>query len=181
MGKNWKRLFSYSLMVVMMLGLCGLALAAENAGATVTAITWDTATARAIQKLIPEFEKETGIKIDWNVFSEPVLREKVVADLAAKTGTYDIFLLDGWQTARYARAGYVAPLDDLLANKKSKYYCEDFAPIFLDALRYEGKLWGLPYYGHVGILMYRKDQFTEKGIDVPKTTDDLMNAAAKLT
>ncbi|MCX6090326.1 MAG: sugar ABC transporter substrate-binding protein [Candidatus Atribacteria bacterium] len=119
--------------------------------------------------------------MDWNVFSEPVLREKVVADLAAKTGTYDIFLLDGWQTARYARAGYVAPLDDLLANKKSKYYCEDFAPIFLDALRYEGKLWGLPYYGHVGILMYRKDQFTEKGIDVPKTTDDLMNAAAKLT
>jgi len=160
----------------------GFALAQpEYAGVTVTVITWDTATARGIQKLIPEFEKETGIKIDWNVFSEPVLREKVIADLAAKTGTYDIFLLDAFLTTNYANAGYIIPLDELLLTKKSKYYCEDFASVYLDALRYNGKLWGLPYYGVVGIMMYRKDLFEEKGIAVPETTDQFSETAAKLT
>ncbi|HSV31110.1 MAG TPA: sugar ABC transporter substrate-binding protein [Atribacteraceae bacterium] len=150
-------------------------------GVEISAITWDTATARAIEALIPEFEAEYGIKVNWEVYSEPVLREKVIADLAARTGAYDIFLLDGWQTARYVRAGYVVPLDDLLANQKSEYYCEDFAPIYLDALKYDGKLWGLPYYGHVGILMYRQDVFEEMGIAVPETTAQMTDVAAKVT
>lgn len=183
MGKGYKGIVWFVVAILTIIGLSGMVLAQDQpyAGTTITIITWDTATARAIEKLIPEFEKATGMKIDWNVFAEPVLREKVIADLAAKTGAYDIFLLDGWQTARYARAGYVAALDDLLANKKSEYYCEDFAPIYLDALRYDGKLWGLPYYGHVGIMMYRKDWFEEKGITVPVNTDELMAAAEKFT
>jgi ABC-type glycerol-3-phosphate transport system substrate-binding protein len=169
-------------LLVCVFGMSGFAFAQKPyEGVTVTVITWDTATARAIEKMLPEFEEKTGMKIDWNVFSEPVLREKVMADLAARTGVYDIFLLDSWQTARYARAGYVIPLDELLATKRSEYFCEDFAPVYLDALKYDGKLWGLPYYGHVGILMYRKDLFEERGISVPETVDQLTEAAAKLT
>jgi ABC-type glycerol-3-phosphate transport system substrate-binding protein len=134
-----------------------------------------------IQKLLPEFKAETGIDVNMEIYSEPVLREKVMMDLAAGTGAWDIFLLDGWLVPEYAEAGYVMPLDDLILTKKSKYLSlNDFAPIYLDALRYKGKLWGLPYYGHVGILMYRKDIFQQKGIKVPTTTDELMAAARAL-
>jgi len=171
-----------ALVMGLVVGINGFALAAKPyAGQTVTVITWDTAAARAIGDLIPEFEAATGIKIDWNIFSEPVLREKVVIDLASHTGIYDIFLLGSWVTAQYADAGYVIPLDDLIATKKSEYFCEDFAPKYLDALRFNGKLWGLPYYGHVGIIMYRKDLFEKYGVPVPETTDELMRAAEKLT
>ncbi len=150
-------------------------------GETISVITWDTATARAIEELISEFEQETSIKVEFNIFSEPVLREKVMADLAAGTGAYDIFLLDCWEVAQYAEAGYVVPLDDLIENKKSAYFCEDFAPVFFDSLKHNDKVWGLPYYGHVGILMYRKDLFEEKGVSVPLNTDEMMDVAAKLT
>ncbi len=158
--------------------------AAEKAAAakvTVNVITWDTATARGIQKLIPDFEKETGIDVNMEIYGEAVLREKVMMDLAAGTSNFDIFLLDGWLSGEYAEAGYVLPLDDLIKNKPSRYSSiKDFAPIYLDALRYNGKLWGLPYYGHVGILMYRKDVFEQKGIKVPATTAELLEAARKL-
>jgi len=166
----------------LLIGVNDFALGAKPyAGQTVTVITWDTAAARAIGDLIPEFEAATGIKIDWNIFSEPVLREKVLVDLASHTAIYDIFLLGSWVTAQYADAGYVIPLDDLIATKKSEYFCEDFVPKYLDALRFNGKLWGLPYYGHVGILMYRKDLFEKYGVAVPQNTDELMKAAEKLT
>ena len=49
------------------------------------------------------------------------------------------------------------------------------------AVSYTHLLWGLPYYGHVGIMMYRKDWFEEKGITVPVNTDELMAAAEKFT
>ncbi|NPV53886.1 MAG: sugar ABC transporter substrate-binding protein [Firmicutes bacterium] len=176
----------YQIIFLLICLIVGMAAATQGAskpyaGQTVKIITWETATATAIQKLIPEFEKETGIKVMFEIYPEPVLREKVMLDLASRSGAYDIFLLDGWLTAEYAKAGYVIPLDDLLKNNKSEWFCEDFAPKYLDALRYDGKLWGLPYYGHVGILMYRKDLFEKLGLGVPETTDELMTAAAKLT
>jgi len=158
-----------------------LSFVAAGAFAKVNIVTWDTATARGIQKLIPEFKAETGIDVNMEIYSEPVLREKVMMDLAAGTGAWDIFLLDGWLVPEYAEAGYVMPLDDLIASKPSKFLSiDDFAPIYLDALRYDDKLWGLPYYGHVGILMYRKDIFQKKGIKVPTTTDELLAAAKAL-
>ncbi len=144
----------------------------------INVITWDTATARGIQKLIPEFEAETGYDVEMEIYGEAVLREKVLMDLAAGTGNFDIFLLGSWVVAEYAEAGYVMALDDKKPTKFSSM--DDLAPIYLDALRYNGKLWGLPYYGHVGILMYRKDLFEEKGIKVPKTTEELLEAARKL-
>lgn len=171
-----------ALAVGLVIGVSGFGFAAKPyAGQTVTAITWDTAAARAIGDLIPEFEAATGIKVDWNIFAEPVLREKVLVDLASHTGIYDIFLIGSWVTAQYADAGYVISLDNLIATKKSEYFAEDFAPKYLDALKFNGKLWGLPYYGHIGILMYRKDLFQKYGISVPETTDDLMQAAESLT
>ena len=95
--------------------------------------------------------------------------------------TFDIFLLGNWVCGEYAEAGYVLALDDLVANKPTKYSSiDDFAPVYLDALRYNDKLWALPYYGHVGVLMYRKDLFEEKGIAVPKTTDELLEVAKAL-
>ena len=141
-------------------------------------ITWDTATARGIQKLIPEFEADTGYDVEMEIYGEPVLREKVLMDLAAGTGNFDIFLLGNWVVAEYAEAGYVKALDNMQPSKYSSM--NDFAPIYLHALRYNGKLWGLPYYGHVGILMYRKDIFEERGIKVPKTTDEFLATAQKL-
>jgi len=171
-----------ALAISIVMGVTGFGIAVKPfVGQTVTVITWDTAAARAIGDLIPEFEAATGVRVDWNIFSEPILREKVLVDLASHTAIYDIFLIGSWVTAQYADAGYVIPLDDLIVTKKSQYFAEDFAPKYLDALKFNGKLWGLPYYGHIGIMMYRKDLFQKYGIPVPETTDDLMQAAESLT
>jgi hypothetical protein len=75
MGKGYKGIVWFVVAILTIIGLSGMVLAQDQpyAGTTVTIITWDTATARAIEKLIPEFEKATGMKIDWNVFAEPVV------------------------------------------------------------------------------------------------------------
>jgi len=153
--------------------ISGIALAEK-----VSIITWETATATAIKALIPEFEKETGINVSMEMLPESVLREKVVLDLASGTGAYDIFLVGNWVLAEYAEAGFLQPLDDLIANNASDYSSiDDFGATYLDALRYKGSLYALPYYGHVGVLMYRKDWFEEKGIKVPQTTEELLETA----
>ncbi len=152
-----------------------------GAAKTVRVLTWKTATAVEIQKLVPEFEEETGIDVKMEIFPEPVLREKVMLDLASGTGTYDIFLTGSWVLPEYAEAGYLYPLNDLVENKPSKWFSQgDFASAYLDALKYKNELYAMPYYGHVGVLMYRKDWFEEEGLEVPQTTEELLNAAKAL-
>ena len=54
------------------------------------------------------------------------------------------------------------------------------SPIYLDALRYDGKLWGLPIMAMLESRCIVEDWFEEKGITVPVNTDELMAAAEKL-
>lgn len=46
---------------------------------------------------------------------------------------------------------------------------------------YDGNIYSIPYGVYERALFYRKDWFEDKNIAVPKTWDDLYNAAVELT
>ncbi len=100
------------------------------------------------------------------------------------TGAYQV-----WE---YAPAGYMEPLDDYINNPAltdKDYNYDDFIPGVVGALKWDltaghkvgkGSQWALPMGWELNNISYNKKVLKEKGIAVPKTTDDLLKAAKAL-
>ncbi|EFH82784.1 ABC transporter substrate-binding protein [Ktedonobacter racemifer] len=74
------------------------------------------------------------------------------------------------------KAGLLAPLDDIIADVKS-----DFKPASLAPFTVNGKVYGIKMINDPTFVYYRKSMFQQAGLDIPKTIDDLIAAAKKLT
>ncbi|MFQ5796206.1 MAG: ABC transporter substrate-binding protein, partial [Candidatus Bipolaricaulia bacterium] len=128
---------------------------------------------------LKEFEQKEGVEVQIEWGDESTVRQKVLTDLIARTGRFDIVLVGsdgGVQT--YGSGGFLEPLDPLFERNPSEYFdLQDLYPQFLDANRMPagGPLFALPYYSFGAGIMYRKDLFDRYGLTPPETTDDLMN------
>lgn len=145
----------------------------------VVAMQSHNATSRLIE-FLPEFEAKTGIKVVVDSLPQAELNKKVEASFVAGSADYDVIMTLIVNVARNARAKWLEPLDPFIAADPSSQV-DDFMKGFIDSQKYQGKTYGLPFYGESSILMYRKDLLAAAGIPVPATMDQLLEAARKLT
>ncbi|HUP48207.1 MAG TPA: ABC transporter substrate-binding protein [Thermoanaerobaculia bacterium] len=71
--------------------------------------------------------------------------------LNARVGTPDVLQLDVIWTAELAAAGWILPLDRFAPA------IDDFFPATMDASRWRGELYALPWFVDVGMLYWRTD------------------------
>ncbi len=138
----------------------------------------------ALRLQLGRFEALTGIHPRIESYPENELHQKTLVDLASQKGGFDVIMMDFMFTPQYARGGLIEPLDPLLAdaseNDAEWLALGDFVPALLDAARFEGKLWALPFTSETTLLFYRKDLLAAAGLTPPETFDDLAAAAKKL-
>ncbi|REK66611.1 MAG: sugar ABC transporter substrate-binding protein [Cohnella sp.] len=136
----------------------------------------------AIQAMLPEFEKQTGIKVKFDILPQEELHSKTELALASNSGQYDVIMMDMMFTSQYSKANWLAPLDDLISQNEATIQSSDFLSGFYDAFKNDGKTYGLPFYGESTMLMYNKEIFQAAGIEKPPATiDELVEDAKKLT
>lgn len=125
--------------------------------------------------------KFTGIKV-----------EGVESDLLAIAGGMapDVFYVNFRKSATYVDAGFLAPLDDRLADMNPNEFDQRVHEKILPVIRRPGpsretRTWMLPYGGLLGkVMFYRKDRFDQAGIPYPTadwTWDDLHDICKKLS
>jgi len=133
----------------------------------------------ALDELKGEFEEQTGAKVNIEIIPYEELPQKVLLGFSQGDDTYDIVMNDKLNMQGYADNDYIYALDDFKKDPaiNQDYDENDFVPSYIKPLYYKGKLYGLPAYGESSFLMYRKDLFDQYGIAVPKTIDEMMNAA----
>ena len=131
-----------------------------------------------MQKLSPEWEKQTGNTIKWVVLEENVLRQRVTTDIATKGGQFDIVTIGAYETPIWGKAGWLLQVDDL----KDYDYDDILAPV-KKGLSYDGKLFAVPFYAESSFTLYRKDLFEKAGLTMPEqpSYDDIKTFADKLT
>jgi multiple sugar transport system substrate-binding protein len=131
---------------------------------------------------LPDFEKDTGIKVIFEDYEQAQSRQKIATELVARTGTIDTFRTTKMQDfAQYWRNGWFEVLDPYLADATKtdpNLNLPDFFSGALASCKIEGKLVALPVTSGAQILFYRKDLFEAKGVKIPKTMEE-MEAAAK--
>lgn len=101
---------------------------------------------------------------------------KLQTSLASKSESPDLVETGNTQTAVFASVGAFAPVDDLY----NKVGGDKLIQSFIDAGRWDNKLYALPLYAGARGIIYRKDLFEKANIAVPKSIDELADAAIKL-
>lgn len=74
--------------------------------------------------------------------------------------------------AEFSQAGYCLPIDRFL--EADDVDLDKYSQGYVDAYTFQGKMWGMPWYGAVGQLYYRTDI-----IDTPPATWDELIEMAK--
>ena len=139
----------------------------------------------AINKVVPEFEKATGIKVNVINLGYKEIHDKMALDFAAKKGDIDGFsYVYQWYAEFVGAQNAVLPLDELA--KKPGFpdlALDDYVPSALDIYgKYNNKLIGLPIVGDVELLVYNKKMFEKAGLkEPPKTWEEVVKQGKALT
>lgn len=135
----------------------------------------------AFRALVPKFEEETGIKVTLDELGYVDLYQKLTADFVGHTANYDLMTVDIVWSGEYAANKYTLPLDDFMDRDKDQLQLDDIMPVSWTLGEYQGKHWAYPLAGYANVLNYRKDVLAEAKIEPPKTQEELLADAEKLT
>ena len=160
--------------------------AAPYAGTTVSAIFLDRPGYKAAESLIPQFEKETGIKVKWEVIPYENTRERQVLNFVSG-GNQDIALVDVVWLGEFASNKWIVQVKTFTDNPKladPNLNLNGFFPILLNAFgTWNNTVYGLPFDNYSGLMFYNKCMLKDAGFsEPPKTWAELLNTyAPKLT
>ncbi len=137
--------------------------AGPAAATTLTIATVNNPDMLVMQKLSPEFTKETGIKLDWVVLPENTLRQRVTTDIATHSGTFDVVTVGTYEVPLWAKNRWLDPVGDLGPS----YDVDDIFPTVRAGLSYNKTLYAVPFYAESSVTYYRNDLFKAAGITMP--------------
>ena len=169
-----------ALFVLLVGGLLGFDAAAQEKKVTFLIHPTVYEATGGVNGVIADFTKETGIQVE--VITQPIiqLHEKAMVEWFAKSGRYDVVsILDGYLNDDTTQ--YLEPLDAMIGQLPPSYEFNDIIQSLFDTVKVNGKIYGMPFQGGVVMLFYRRDLFDKYQITVPKTLNEMLEAARKLT
>lgn len=125
----------------------------------------ETPEGKAMQKIIDQFnekykgEYEARIEFIPRSGSGGGYEDKINAALTTNT-LPDVLTLDGPNTAAYAEAGMIAPIDEYLTNK------DDLLPSIIQQGTYDGKMYAVGYSESGVGVFYNKQMLKDAGVDL---------------
>jgi len=138
---------------------------------------WVTHTAPRLQ----EFMALTGIAVSFDVYPEEQFRIKRTVEMLSGISTYDAFMImPGNSLSEYHAKGWVEALDPFMKDSTlawPDYNLADLYPSALEASLRDGRPYSLPVLLETSILAYNKRIFATYGVEVPRTMQELEEAA----
>ncbi len=141
--------------------------AAPYEGTTIRTIGEALPPLEAMQKLVPEFERRTGITVEIEMYEHSEAVNKVMLDLNSKRGRYDFIIQPHRELGRFVTNGHVEPLDVFMNDQKLRD--PEFKPqeqlyqgLWKEISWYEGKIYGFPFTALTMYMWYRSDLLSDE-------------------
>jgi multiple sugar transport system substrate-binding protein len=138
----------------------------------------------ALKAAARDYEAQTGVHINIAEFPYANLFDKELIDLNARTGAYDLIMLDDPWFPKFATKNSLTDLAPLYEKRGIKGPDDDFVSSSIALCRHpyeSGTLYALPYVGNSQLFFYRKDIFEKHGLKEPATWDDVLAAARTIS
>jgi len=131
--------------------------------------------------IINNFKNQYNVDVDYQLVGFEGYRDKLVTSFASGI-PMDVVLcnLIG-DTADFASRGWLEPIDNRLAAWEGT---AQIWPKLWEAVTYQDKRYGIPWYTDARLLMYNYDLFEKAGLDPkkpPQTWEELRAYAKKIT
>ena len=131
-----------------------------------------------VKDAIPEFEAETGIKVNLTQLGEDQLSDQYNVKLNAGTDEIDVMMYRPLQEGKlFANNGWLADISDNV-TENADWNWDDFQPGPVGSTTVDGAVVGVPIITEREVLYYRTDLLEAAGLEVPSTLKEL-EAAAK--
>ncbi|HSM57330.1 MAG TPA: sugar ABC transporter substrate-binding protein [Candidatus Sulfomarinibacteraceae bacterium] len=136
----------------------------------------------SIYDAVAAFEAENpNISVDLVPiqYGSSSFRDRYITAAQANAGP-DVLMADIVWSPEFAAIGAALPIDDYLPEGK----LDEYFPGPVDTLRYEGSVYGFPFYTNALAMFYNKDAFAEAGLPDPAdgwTWDEFAEAVEVLT
>ncbi len=153
----------------------------EGARGSLNVVYWADSN-ESFKKVIEAFTKETDIGVNYEVAPASYIewQQWMTTRLASADPSVDTFHCDDFQAAIYGAAGWLVELDPII--EEYSIDLNDWPQTLIkDVSSWKGKLYRLPWGNDTEIFFYRTDFFEEAGVEPPKTWDELVEVAKKLT
>lgn len=147
--------------------------------------------------LIPEFEEETGIRVEVDSIQYQNMRDKQVLEMSKPEGQgeYDVVAWVIFNKTDFVNKGYLAELAPFFTDASladPNYDAEDLVPAYVKSGSTVGgrrgyldgptaALYGVPFGAETSIMAYRTDIFEKHGLEVPTTYDEMLEVASFIT
>ena len=100
--------------------------------------------------------------------------DQLQTELQAGSAEIDLIGADVIWPAQFASQGYILDLSDRFTQDQQS----EFLPATIEAMTYNGSVWGVPWRTDAGMLYYRQDLLEENGFNNPPTTWDELKQMA---
>lgn len=135
---------------------------------------------QVIYPSLDEFKELTGITVEMEIMGNDDYANKAAIELAGKNKNLDvIFLRPLTDLKQYIQNGWLSDVIEL--GEDEAFNLDDYFKGSLDSCTYDNVLYGIPIVAESQIMYYRKDLLEEKGLEVPRTLEELRSVAEALT
>ena len=149
------------------LGASGILSQALAATGTVNFMAWSAAV-DLVKSHIAEFEKATGINVNYANAPWAQYRESLITKFTGGAPLDTMWVSDAW-LPEWADAGWIKPIDGFDSLMKYNDETEQFC---IDSMTYKGHQYGLTYYTDFMAFLYDDAALTKAGISAPPQTWD---------
>lgn len=134
-----------------------------------------------VEELLPEFESETGVKVELNVLGLDQLDSQYQVKLNSQSEDLDVMVYRPSQSNKlFADNGWLEDLSDRV-SADATWDWNDFSESSRAATTVDESVFGIPLMTERAVIFYNKEIFDAKGVAVPTTMDELEQAAKTLT
>ncbi len=130
-----------------------------------------------MEKRIQQFGKENGVKVRYEFINAIDFMTKLNAAIEAGN-TPDIVTANLYKVLSYGHNSPFLDVTDLITE------IDQIRPMFNSAIngtKIAGHNYYVPFYNSSTLLFLRKDVFEKKGVAIPTTWDELLDAAVKVS
>lgn len=174
--------------IALLSGLIMLALSSSVRAEEVVlhALMEDVPETNIIEKMLPEFEKQYHIKVQFEKIGYGDMHDKLVSQLIQSQSYYNLLEVDFLWAGEFTKAGWLNEITPDI--KKSNFDMNQFIPSTVSLINpYPGKTYLIPMYNYSMGLIYRTDVLNDpkiksawqakynKPLTLPTTLDDYVS------
>ncbi|MDO5023155.1 MAG: extracellular solute-binding protein [Eubacteriales bacterium] len=167
-----KKIVSLLLVSCFLMLFLPTTLAGDN---EITYVTLGNTGMEVLEEAAKEFEKETGIKVNFESWSYSDAYSKILTLAEGGNMPDAMYGFSSW-TVQFKEAGYTVALDNLISEK----LYNDFTEGARKVCSVDGELWSMPSYMSIRSVLINQKAFDEINAKAPTTWMELLDYAPAL-